>query len=108
VPDLSTDDDGDLMASIEVRCEGDPERGWTCHVTLCEDGRDMSSHSVHVEAADLSRLDPGATEPTELVKASFAFLLARESPGMILRSFDLTEIARYYPDYDSEFPSGPG
>jgi len=38
------------------------------------------------------------------VKASFAFLLEREPPGSILHSFDLTEIARYFPEYDSEFP----
>jgi hypothetical protein len=95
------------MASISVRCEGDPEWGWTCHVTLREEGRNVSSHTVHVGAADLSRLDPGATEPTKLVKASFAFLLERESPEMILRSFDLTDIARYFPEYDHEFPGSP-
>ena len=94
------------MASISARCEGDPDKGWRCHVTLREDGRDVSSHDVHVRAADLSRLDPGATEPTELVKASFAFLLERESPGSILRSFDLTDIARYFPEFDIEFPVG--
>jgi hypothetical protein len=104
VPDLSTDDDGELMASISVRCEGELDEGWTCHVSLREGGREISTHRVRVRAADLSRLDPGATEPDELVEASFAFLLERESPGMILRSFDLAEIARYFPEFDIEFP----
>ena len=76
-------------------------------MTLREGRLDVSTHNVRVRAADLSRLDPGATEPDELVKASFAFLLQRESPEMILRSFDLTDIARYFPEYDSEFPVRP-
>ena len=92
------------MASISVSCQGDTDGGWTCQVTLGEGGLDVSTHIVRVHAADLSRLNPGATEPDELVRASFAFLLEREPPGSILHSFDLTEIARYFPEYDSEFP----
>jgi hypothetical protein len=93
-----------MMVSISVSCEGSADVGWTCQVTLREGGLDVSTHRVRVRAADLSRLDPGATEPDQLVKASFAFLLEREAPESILRSFDLTDIARYFPDYDSEFP----
>jgi len=95
------------MASISVSCEGDADEGWTCQVTLRERDIDISTHHVRVGARDLSRLAPGATEPDELVKASFAFLLERESPEMILRSFDLTDIARYFPEYDIEFPVRP-
>lgn len=93
------------MASISVSCEGDANEGWTCHVTLADGGRDVSTHQVRVRAADLSRLDPGATGPDQLVKASFAFLLEREAPESILRSFDLTDIARYFPEYDNAFPA---
>ncbi len=92
------------MVSISVSCQGDVNEGWTCHVTLREGGLDVSAHKVRVRAADLSRLDPDATDPDQLVKASFTFLLEREAPESILRSFDLTDIARYFPDYDSEFP----
>ena len=95
------------MASISVSCEGDADEGWTCHVTLREGGIDVSTHNVRVRAPELSRLAPGAMEPDELVKASFAFLLEREPPGSILRSFDLTDIARYFPEYDNEFPVRP-
>jgi hypothetical protein len=35
------------------------------------------------------------------VKLSFAFLLERESPQMIIRSFDLLDIARYFPEYEA-------
>ena len=95
------------MASISVNCEGYADEGWTCHVILREAGIDISTHRVRVWAPDVARLAPGATEPDELVKASFAFLLEREAPEMILRSFDLTDIARYFPEYDSEFPVRP-
>ena len=51
------------MASISVRCDGHPDEGWMCHVTLREGGLDISTHRVRVWAADLSRFVPGATEP---------------------------------------------
>jgi len=63
---------------------------------------EVSSHRVRVSAADLDRLAPGNDDPVRLVRASFAFLLERESPQMILRSFELSEIGRYFPDYEGE------
>ena len=94
------------MASISVRCEGDADAGWTCHVTVHEGDLDISTHRVRVRPDELSRYAPGATEPDDLVTASLAFLLDRESPGAILRTFDLSDISRYFPEYDAEFP-GP-
>ena len=35
-----------------------------------------------------------------MVRRSFEFLLEREPPESILRSFDLTVIGRYFPDYE--------
>jgi hypothetical protein len=89
------------MTAIAVRCEGSRADGWACSVTLREGGLDISSHHVRVWQADLARLAPYATEPSALVKASFKFLLERESPQMINRSFDLTDIARYFPEYEA-------
>jgi hypothetical protein len=88
------------MISITVRCEGDRDDGWTCTVALRERGLDVSTHRVQVGPEDLARLASNASDPTDLVKASFEFLLEHESPQMILRSFDITEIARYFPDYE--------
>lgn len=89
------------MTAVAVRCEGSPVDGWTCQVTVREGGLDLSTHHVRVSKADLRRLAPSATEPTALVNASFAFLLERESPQMILRSFDLFDISVYFPDYET-------
>jgi hypothetical protein len=38
-----------------------------------------------------------------LVARSFEFLLEREPPNAILRTFDLSVIQRYFPEYDSIF-----
>jgi hypothetical protein len=96
------------MAAIAVRCDGSREDGWTCSVTLREGGLDISNHHVRVWVSDLDRLSPYASEPTALVKASFAFLLDRESPQMINRSFDLLDIALYVPEYESSIRRAAG
>jgi hypothetical protein len=90
------------MAAIAVHCDGSREDGWLCVVTLREGGLDISSHRVRVRAADLDRLAAGGADPTALVQASFGFLLERESPQMILRSFELSDIGRYFPEYESD------
>jgi hypothetical protein len=36
------------------------------------------------------------------VEESFAFLLEREPKESIMREFDLTVIARYFPDFEQE------
>ena len=90
------------MATISVECHGDQAAGWACAVTLTDGGREISRHEVTVQAADLERLAAGASDPEALVTASFAFLLEREPPQSILRTFELTEIGRYFPEYESE------
>jgi len=89
------------MAAIAVHCDNSREDDWTCAVTLREGGLGISKHRVRVSQSDLARLSPNASEPTALVEASFAFLLERESAQMINRSFDLLDIARYFPEYES-------
>ena len=74
--------------------------GWDCMVTV-RDGSD-TRHRVRVSRADLARLAPGASDPVNLVEASFAFLLEHEPKESILREFDLTVIGRYFPDYERE------
>jgi hypothetical protein len=95
------------MIDVTVHCDGDASSGWSCEVTLDEDGRALSAHAVRVSAGDLRRLDPNALEPTTLVERSLAFLLEREPPSSILRSFDLSVIGRYFPEYESTIRS-PG
>lgn len=72
--------------------------GWTCRVRIDEKGRAVSEHLVTVTKADKERLAPHTTVE-ELVTRSFEFLLEREPPTSILRTFALPDIERYFPDY---------
>jgi len=85
------------VTTIEVRCQpaGD---AWECTVTVSE-AASSTRHRVSVTPADLVDLAPGLADPTDLVQASFAFLLEREPKESILRSFDLPLIGRYFPEY---------
>jgi hypothetical protein len=89
------------MTELDIACERDPGGDWTCRVVISENDRPITEHRVRVGATDLERLDPGASDPHVLVDRSFGFLLARESASSILGSFDLMEIARYFPDYET-------
>ncbi len=89
------------MTSTDVRCDGSRADGWHCAVSVREGQVVVSSHLVRVSAADLDRLAPGRDDPARLVESSFAFLLERESPHMILHSFELSEIGRYFPEFES-------
>lgn len=73
--------------------------GWRCTVRVVDE-QSASEHAVTVSPDDLERFDPGATDPTDLVRRSFQFLLDREPKESILRSFDLPAIGRYFPDYE--------
>ena len=85
------------LPASEPRVECEPrEGGWHCSVTL-----GGNAHSVQVDRATLDDLAPGRT-PDELVRASFVFLLEREPPGSIMRSFELPIIARFFADYPDE------
>jgi hypothetical protein len=86
------------VTQIDVTCAPEAD-GWKCEIGL-RGGSLEIHHHVTVSGADLERLQPGATDPADLVRRSFEFLLEREPPESILRSFDLTVIGRYFPDYE--------
>jgi hypothetical protein len=91
------------MTDLEVVCRRSSDGvDWTCDVTIDAAGGRTTRHVVTVRQLDLDRLDPGADDPHLLVDASFRFLLEREPPTSILRSFDLLEIGRYFPEYERE------
>jgi len=89
-----------MSDALDVRCERSGS-GWVCHVTVSGGGT-STRHEVAVSATELARLDPGAATPDDLVRRSFAFLLAREPRESILRRFDLPLIGRYFPDWERE------
>ena len=86
------------MADIQV-AQSDCEDGYEFQVTV-KDRRSETHHRVTLREADYQRLAGGEASPGELVTESFRFLLEREPKESILRSFDLTLIGRYFPDYE--------
>ncbi len=72
--------------------------GWQCRVEV--DHR--YSFQVDVSAAELLRYAPSVADPKDLVERSFRFLLEREPPSSILKSFSLLTIERYFPEYAAE------
>lgn len=85
------------MVTVEAEPSGD---GWQCRVVVEHRG-ERTEHSVTVSRSDLERWGRGAKQEDaeDLVQRSFDFLLEREPPSSILRSFDLSVIQRYFPDY---------
>ena len=61
-----------------------------------------TSHNVTVQPEYAQKLTSGTMSTVDLIHQSFEFLLARESNTSILRSFDLSVIARYFPEYERE------
>ena len=72
----------------------------TYQVTVVAQSTTM--HTVTVQADYARKLTNGRLTNTELLKKSFEFLLQREPNTSILRSFDLSVISRYFPDYERE------
>lgn len=75
----------------------EPVDEWSFRVDLA-DGSSSSVHTVTIDPDWYS--DHGAdASKGAVVKASFRFLLDRESRDSILPSFDLAAISRYFDDY---------
>ncbi len=88
------------MSEIAVECTP-AGSDWLAHVTVADRGSSRV-FEVAVSEAELARLDPGSADPADLVRRSFEFLLARESKELILRSFGLSVIGRYFPEFERE------
>lgn len=84
---------------IDVRADAIRD-GWMCTVAF-SDGDSQTRHRVTVRRADCERLAADHT-PEMLVRTAFQFLLERESKQAILPEFDLTVIAHYFPEFNSE------
>ncbi|GIW20883.1 MAG: hypothetical protein KatS3mg065_1179 [Chloroflexota bacterium] len=86
--------------TIEVTTQPQPGGDWLCRVIVRE-ASSRTEHRVRVTQADLERLDPRSGDPTDLVRRSFVFLLEREPKESILRTFELSVIGRYFPEYEA-------
>lgn len=88
------------MIEVEQTGHSDP---LAFQVTITEDGS-RTRHHVTMSRADHDRLTNGACPPERCIEASFRFLLDREPKEAILPRFDVSVIARYFPEFDAELP----
>ncbi len=86
------------MIQVEVSPTGS---GWDAAVEVDAGEPGASRHSVRVSHADMERWGRGG-EPEDLVRRAFEFLLEREPAQQILKSFDLADIERYFPEVPGE------
>ena len=70
------------------------------HFEVTVRGGVTTTHFVTVRAEYRSRLGCDALSGAELVRRSFEFLLEREDNTSILRRFDRSEIAGFFPEYE--------
>lgn len=90
-----------LTIDLRVEPRGD---GWTAHVRV-QDGRLTTEYEVTVLRAELERY--GARDAGDLVRRSFEFLLEREPAASILRRFAISDISRYFPEFEREIRARP-
>jgi hypothetical protein len=84
--------------AAEIKVEKESER---FRITITDDAS-RSTHFVGVTRQYHEKLTGGKVSPEELVRCSFEFLLEREPKESILPRFDLSAIARYFPEYERE------
>ncbi len=72
----------------------------TYQVTVVAQNTTM--HTVSVQADYALKLTSGRISNIELLKKSFEFLLGREPNTSIMRSFDLSVISHFFPEYERE------
>jgi hypothetical protein len=68
---------------------------------VVREGDRSTEHAVTLSKTDLERLGGGRT-PEAFVRDCFAFLLEREPKESILRSFDVSVIGGYFPEFERE------
>lgn len=84
-----------MQNAIDVTIER--EEGSSTATVHVNAGGEKSEHTVRVADEDLERY--GASDPADLVRRSFEFLLEREPASSILREFRITDIEKYFPEY---------
>jgi hypothetical protein len=72
------------------------------------DGGVETTHTVVLEPDYYQKLCGGTITHEWLIIQSFKFLLEREPNTAILPRFDLSEIARYFPEYEEEISARVG
>ena len=81
------------MISVERRNQNE-------FLVVVEEGGSQTEHIVTLDEEYYEKLAGKEISKEELIERSFEFLLAREPKELILRSFNLKVINRYFPEYE--------
>jgi hypothetical protein len=92
------------MPEIDVALSGEDDDALHFNVTVTDE-RGSTSHEVTASRVDVDRLSNPSESPERFVERCFAFLLDREPKESILRSFDVSVIGRYFPEFEAEISS---
>ena len=87
---------------IEIRPTGDGDP--LAFEVVVREGKGESRHQVTMSRETCARLAGGNHAPERVIDAAFRFLLDREPKESILGRFDVTVIARYFPQFERELP----
>ena len=88
------------MIEVARRGSGEPLR----FEVIVREGKSETRHQVTMSAATYRDLTKGACTPECCIEAAFRFLLDREPKESVLAQFDVTVIARYFPEFPRELP----
>jgi len=88
------------MIEVKRTRDGDPLE---FEIIVRGGGRE-TRHHVTMARDTWERLTAGRHTPQRCIEAAFQFLLDREPKESILRRFDVTVIAHYFPEFERELP----
>lgn len=86
---------------IKITETNQHENGWTFLVELGH-GEGLIEYWIDVDKDYWTRLTSRRIEPTELVAVTFKFLLDKAPKELILKKFNLADVAGHFPMYESE------
>jgi hypothetical protein len=70
-------------------------------VEVSSDDGSTTAHQVSLSDEYYQTLTGGLKSPEDFIRSAFEFLLERESKESILERFDLTEIKKYFPEFEA-------
>lgn len=89
------------MEPIQIFKKKEDALIWEYAVLLGHESRDVG-FLVKIDRRHWEELTGGRESPEQLVKKCFRFLLKKQSKYSILRSFDLREVHKRFPEFESE------
>ncbi len=88
------------MIQVRLTDTGDPFE----FEVIVREGKSETLHHVTMSRETCDELTAGKYTPERCLEAAFHFLLDREPKESIMRSFDVTVISRYFPEFQQELP----